>query len=132
MKLLRHAVAAEHRIEVEEIVGGNPFVETQLAGRKRVAGEDGAAGHRGGVPVAVLAVEMPFAEVARRVAGRLQDLRDRQFLRADRRAGVKGAHAMRMPPGHDAGARGRAVEVRGVEAVQSAVRSPRARRGSAS
>src|SRR4029078_2059202 len=71
MKLLRHAVAAEDHIEIEEIVGGDAIVEAQLAGRERVAGEDCSARRRLGVAIAVLSVQMPLAKMTRR-GGRLR------------------------------------------------------------
>ncbi len=119
MEFFGHTVAAQHRIEIEEVVSGDPFIEAHFTGRQGIAGEDGASWHVGRVLVAVFAIEVPFAEVPRGITRRLQHLRDGQFLGADGGTRIESAHAIRVPSGHDAGTRRRAVEVRGVEAVEA-------------
>ena len=119
VKFFRHPIAPEHRIEIEEVIRGDPFIETHLAGRKRIAREDRAPRNVGRVLIPILPIEMPLPKVPRGITRGLQNLRDSKFLRADRRAGIERTHAIRVPPGHDAGARRRAIEVRRVKAIEA-------------
>ena len=61
-ELFKFSAAAEERVAVEEIRGGEPLVETEFTGVMIVGGEDGGAG-------AAETVEVPFAKMRGGVAG---------------------------------------------------------------
>ena len=84
------AVARQGRVQLEEVVVRQPLVEAHCAGTERRAGLDGA--------------DVPLAEVAGRVAGVAQHVRDGDLLRPHRPVGRERPVAHRVPPGEHAAA----------------------------
>ncbi len=112
LEFLGGAVAAEVGVAVDEVGGGEVFVEAESGGGTGVRGEDGRAG-------AFVAVEVPFAEVTGAVADFLQGLSEGFFLEAEGVAVGEDTGAVVGAAGEDGGAGGGADGVAGVEAVEA-------------
>jgi hypothetical protein len=101
----RRAVAAERRVHLEEIVVGQIFVETHPG---RIHG--GIFFHRS---------DVPFAEMTGAVAGLLEDLCDRDLLRARGVVRREGPGAVGVAAGHHARASRRTHGRTGIKTVEA-------------
>ena len=86
------AVAGEGRVEFEEVVVREPFVE--------------AHGARVGGRIGFDSSDVPFTEVSAVVTGLVEQVCDGDFFGAKGPTGSKGAHAVGMTSGQEAGAGG--------------------------
>ncbi len=112
-ELLRLSVLAEHRIQVELVRVAQPVVEAEFAGVVGIV-----TGHRI-VPARVDLVQVPLAEVRRRVAGLAERLGDRLLLLVDRVADAEGPGAVVRAARNDGGTGRRAARGASVEAVHA-------------
>lgn len=93
------AAAAEERVHVEVVGGGQPGIEAEGTGVMGIVGEDGSTG-------SAEAVEVPFAKVTGAVSLIAKGLGDGFFLEAKRVAVVEDTAAVIGTAGEDGGARG--------------------------